>query len=119
MQVGIESSVNNVNQLLSDMKKLRGQILENESIPDAAIGVQGSKNQVPEFSEILKSAINKVNDVQKASGNLKTAYELGDPNVDITQVMVASEKSSIAFEAMKQVRNKLVDAYKEIMNMPI
>ena len=50
---------------------------------------------------------------------LRQGYEVGHPGVRLTQVMVAAEKSSIAFEAMTQVRNKLVDAYKEIMNMPV
>ena len=49
----------------------------------------------------------------------RVEHEVGQPGVSLTQVMVAAEKSSIAFEAMTQVRNKLVDAYKEIMNMPV
>jgi len=50
---------------------------------------------------------------------LAQAYELGQPGVDITQVMVAMQKSSLSFQALTQVRNKVVDAYQTIMNMPI
>jgi len=50
---------------------------------------------------------------------LRESYEMGDPEVDITQVMIASQKSTVAFEAMTQVRNKLVTAYQEIMRMPV
>ena len=68
---------------------------------------------------MLSQAVNSVNDVQMASGELKTAYEMGDPNVDITRVMIASEKAGISFEALTQVRNRVVQSYEDIMNMPI
>ena len=57
--------------------------------------------------------------MQKASGAMATAYERGVEGVDITDVMIASQKASVSFQAMVQVRNKLVDAYRDIMNMPI
>ncbi|WP_238377473.1 flagellar hook-basal body complex protein FliE [Oceanospirillum linum] len=73
----------------------------------------------PDFSEMLKAAIDKVNETQKTASALRESYEMGDPEVDITQVMIASQKSTVAFEAMSQVRNKLVSAYQEIMRMPL
>ncbi|MFG1488364.1 flagellar hook-basal body complex protein FliE [Oceanospirillum sp. HFRX-1_2] len=73
----------------------------------------------PDFSEMLKAAIDKVNETQKTASALRESYEMGDPEVDITQVMIASQKSTVAFEAMSQVRNKLVSAYQEIMRMPV
>ena len=73
----------------------------------------------PDFSEMLKAAIDKVNETQKTANALRESYEMGDPEVDITQVMIASQKSTVAFEAMSQVRNKLVSAYQEIMRMPV
>ncbi len=79
----------------------------------------GETNKAPSFGDIFESAIDKVNETQKASGALATAYELGDPNVDITDVMIASQKASVSFQAMLQVRNKLVDAYRDVLNMPI
>lgn len=50
---------------------------------------------------------------------MSKAYIKGDPNVSISDVMIASQKSSVAFQAATQVRNKLVEAYKDVMNMPI
>jgi flagellar hook-basal body complex protein FliE len=47
------------------------------------------------------------------------AYEKGVAGVDITDVMIASQKASVSFQAMVQVRNKLVEAYKDVMSMPI
>jgi flagellar hook-basal body complex protein FliE len=64
-------------------------------------------------------AINKVNDVQKKSAAMAEAYEKGVAGVDITDVMIASQKASVSFQAMVQVRNKLVEAYRDVMNMPI
>lgn len=82
--------------------------------------IDGTKGAgAPDFSEMLKAAIDKVNETQKTASALRESYEMGDPEVDITQVMIASQKSTVAFEAMSQVRNKLVSAYQEIMRMPI
>lgn len=73
----------------------------------------------PSFSNMFSQALNQVNDMQQTSGALQEAYIRGDGNVDITRVMVASQKASIGFQAVVQVRNKLVEAYKDVMNMPV
>lgn len=73
----------------------------------------------PAFGDLLKNSIDQVNSVQKASGELKTSFEYGDSDVDLAQVMIASQKASVSFQAMVQVRNKLVEAYKDVMNMPV
>lgn len=72
-----------------------------------------------DFSSILKESINKVNDLQTEAGEMKTAFEKGDPNTDLGQVMVAVQKADVSFQAATQVRNKLVSAYQEIMNMQV
>lgn len=77
------------------------------------------KADVPGFGQMFANAVNSVNNVQKESGRLQEAYQMGDPNVSISQVMVASQKSTVAFQAMTQVRNKLISAYEDIKNMPI
>lgn len=71
------------------------------------------------FSSILEQAIDKVNELQETSEQLKTSYEIGDRNISLSQVMVASQKANLSFQAILQVRNKLVSAYKEVMNMPV
>jgi flagellar hook-basal body complex protein FliE len=68
---------------------------------------------------LLSSAINNVNDIQQNAGQLKTALETGDRSVTLAETMIASQKAGIAFEATVQVRNKLVEAYKSIMSMPV
>lgn len=85
--------------------------------PDAINPVKN--NSQAEFSSLLKSAIDTVNGVQKESGRLKTAVEMGDRNVSMAEAMIASQKAGIAFEATVQVRNKVLEAYKEVMSMPV
>lgn len=72
-----------------------------------------------DFGNLLKNAVDNVNALQQESSNLRTAVELGNPNVSLAQAMIASQKASLAFEATVQVRNKVVEAYKEIMSMPV
>ena len=78
-----------------------------------------ANNNAPDFTNLFKDAVNKVNETQQAASELKTQFELGNPNVDLVDVMLASQKSSLSFQAMTQVRNKLVSAYQEIMNMQV
>ncbi|MFW5446947.1 MAG: flagellar hook-basal body complex protein FliE, partial [Methylophagaceae bacterium] len=59
------------------------------------------------------------NETQQAAGKLKTAFEMGDPNVSLADAMIASQKASVAFQATLQVRNKLVQAYEEVMRMSV
>jgi flagellar hook-basal body complex protein FliE len=72
-----------------------------------------------EFSAMLTQAVNNVNGLQGESRELQKRFEMGDPDLSLVDVMVAKEKSGIAFEATVQVRNKLLEAYKTIMNMPV
>ncbi|WDE13234.1 flagellar hook-basal body complex protein FliE [Thalassomonas haliotis] len=72
-----------------------------------------------DFGNILQDAVKSVNELQKDSGEKKTAFELGDRSVTLAETMIASQKAGIAFDATVQVRNKFVEAYKEIMSMPV
>ncbi|MEI7795275.1 MAG: flagellar hook-basal body complex protein FliE [Methylococcaceae bacterium] len=72
-----------------------------------------------DFGSLLKQAINDVNEKQAISGQMKAAFEGGDKTMNLAEVMVASQKSDVSFKAMLQVRNKLVEAYKDVMNMPM
>lgn len=71
------------------------------------------------FSTVFQQALGQVNDLTQAADKLKTQFELGDPNVSLSEVMIATQKSSLGFEATLRVRNKVVQAYQDIMNMPI
>lgn len=76
-------------------------------------------SQSVDFSSILKKSVDSVNTLKKDAGKMTEAFQVGDPNTNIAEVMVALQKASVSFEAMKQVRSKLVEAYKEIMRMQV
>ena len=69
------------------------------------------------FKEILQDSLQSVNQLQKEADQVLEKYTKGEASQD--QVMVAFKKAQIAFEAMLQIRNKLVQAYQDIMRMPI
>ncbi len=71
------------------------------------------------FAELLKSSINAVNEAQTSASDMAAALERGDKSVTLPEVMIALQKASLSFQAMTEVRNRLVNAYQEIMNMPI
>ena len=71
------------------------------------------------FAELLKSSIDAVNEAQSSASEMAAALERGDKSVTLPEVMIALQKASLSFQAMTEVRNRLVNAYQEIMNMPI
>jgi len=70
------------------------------------------------FSQLLKTAIHEVNALEQQSSEMKTKLITGDIE-DLHQVMIASEKASLAFQLTLQIRNKVVEAYQEIMRMQV
>lgn len=72
-----------------------------------------------DFSEALKASLDHVNNSQSKAVELGKSFAMGDDSVNLSDVMVASQKASISFQATVQVRNKLVSAYHDIMNMQI
>jgi flagellar hook-basal body complex protein FliE len=72
-----------------------------------------------EFSELLAQAVDKVNDAQASAAGMAQAFELGETDATLAEVMIALQKASLSFQAMTEVRNRLVTAYQEVMNMPI
>ncbi len=105
----------NVQQLLAQMRVLEAQ---------AKAGVRPAdhiENGTPqtEFSQVLKNSIDAVNETSMQAAKLAEAFERGDPNVSMAQLMIAMEKSSVSMQAMTQVRNRLLSAYQEIMSMPV
>jgi flagellar hook-basal body complex protein FliE len=71
------------------------------------------------FQSALKSSLDHVNSVQQQATQLAQRFETGDTTVSLSDAMLALQKSSIAFQQTVQVRNKLISAYQDIMNMPV
>lgn len=105
------------NALYQEMQSLALEATRNK--PQDSLPVQSSATSTAQFGELLSDAINTVNGLQKEAKSKVTALEMGDRSVSLAEVMIASQKSSVAFEATVQVRNKLVESYKEIMSMPV
>lgn len=99
----------NIDQVLAQMRVLRDQATNN---------VEGADNGV-DFSSLLKQSIDQVNDVQQQAGKLAQSFETGQTDASLAEVMVSLQKANVSFQGMVQVRNKLVDAYKDVMNMSI
>jgi len=102
-----------IQQVLSEMRALQARALGLAPEP-AAPSAQPS-----DFANLLKTSINGVATMQNQATALANAYEAGDKSVDITKVMLEVQKAGLAFHAMTEVRNKLVDAYTQVMNMSV
>ena len=75
-------------------------------------------NAVDQFGDLLGGALDSVKELQNTSKVLKESYERGE-DIPLTSVVLATQKASLGFEATLQIRNKLVKAYDDIMNMPV
>ena len=71
------------------------------------------------FAGMLKDAVNSVNAAQQDANQLAQAFQLGQPEANIQEVMVSLQTANLSFQTMVQVRNKLVAAYQEVMNMQV
>ena len=72
-----------------------------------------------EFAKLLRQGVDAVNQQQQTASSLAAAFERGTPGVELPQVMLEMQKCSVSFRALTEVRNRLVSAYQEIMNMPL
>ena len=101
-----------IQQILTQMRTLAAEL-------DAPVRAAGSEPAPSGFGTLLEHAIESVNTQQGQARQLAAALETGAPGVDIAQVMIEVQKASLAFKAMTEVRNRLVNAYQDIMNMPV
>lgn len=99
----------NIDQVLAQMRVLRDQ---------ASNKVEATDNGA-DFSSLLKQSVDQVNEVQQQAGKLAQSFETGQTDTSLAEVMVSLQKANVSFQGMVQVRNKLVDAYKDVMNMSI
>ena len=104
------------NELLSQLQVLARQVQEGTKTFSPG---PGEESNSVNFSELIKESINDVNSQSMKASETAQAFELNDPNVPLSKVMIEMQKARVSFEALKQVRNQLVDAYKQVMNMPL
>jgi flagellar hook-basal body complex protein FliE len=101
-----------VNGLLQQMRALSEQARVQ---PRASI----ASERTADFGSLLRKSIDGVASAQNGASALADKFERGDAGTDIGSVMVALQRADLSFRAVTEVRNKLVDAYKDIMNMQV
>jgi len=101
-----------ISQVLAEMRALQARASGISEAPAAAA-------QPSDFANLMKNSVDHVAGMQNQATALADAYEAGDKSVDLTKVMLEVQKASLSFRAMTEVRNKLVDAYQQVMNMSV
>jgi flagellar hook-basal body complex protein FliE len=102
-----------MNQVLAQMRAMAAAAQDSPTTD--ATGQVGRSD----FAEIIKASLDKVNEVQSDARSMADAFEAGEKGVELPEVMVALQKANISFQAITQVRNKLLNAYQEVMNMQV
>ena len=105
----------NSDYLLNQIRALQAELKSPGAAPEhAAKPADG-----PQFGALLKQTVDSVNAAQQAASQMKIDFTSGNADRTLVEVMIAAQKADLSFRAMTEVRNKLVNAYQEIMNMPV
>jgi flagellar hook-basal body complex protein FliE len=122
-----------IDRVVSQMRVLRAQVNgpSAQSIRPGELGAllpgpagvggasaTGATNAMS-FASVLRNGLERINEAQAQSSASQRAFERGDPGIDLPQVMIDMQKASIAFRGAVEVRNRMISAYQEIMNMPV
>ena len=104
-----------IDSVLAQIRSLSAQT----RMGGAPAAVAPSKSGPSEFAALLSKGIGAVNATQQKADQLSTAFQRGEPGVELPQVMIEMQKANVSFRALTEVRNRLVSAYQEIMNMQV
>jgi flagellar hook-basal body complex protein FliE len=95
------------------------QALANLNRPSSLTSGSASSEGKLDFQEVLKEAVRGVSDAQQTAQSKAQAYQLGDDKVSLEDVMISMQRANLAMQGMVQVRNRLVEAYREVINMQV
>jgi flagellar hook-basal body complex protein FliE len=101
-----------------DIKPINSQIAQAVAALKPAAGGVGPSGKF-DFVASLDSALKSVSQVQQQATELQRQFQLENPAISLEETMIAMNKSQLGFQAAVQVRNRLVQAYEQIMNMPV
>ncbi|PKO59132.1 MAG: flagellar hook-basal body complex protein FliE [Betaproteobacteria bacterium HGW-Betaproteobacteria-19] len=101
-----------IDQMLSELRSV-SQAAQNKPVQGEEVA--GGVN----FADVLNNTLKDVSAASKDARSMAQDFSAGDPNVNLQDVMVNLQKASLSFQQMVQVRNRLVSAYQDIMNMPV
>jgi flagellar hook-basal body complex protein FliE len=107
-----------VNNLLAQMRQMSSQIRRTDIAPPETAFKPAASPQ-SDFSALLHKSIAAVGETQLEAGRMAASFERGDKGADLSRTMIAVQKADLSLRTMVAVQSKLVDAYKEIMNMPV
>src|SRR5471030_1127724 len=108
-------SINPMASVLQEMQSMAGQA----DGPDATAAAASGASSAGTFASMLQDSLAKVSQAQQTAGAEGQAFELGAPNVALNDVMLDGQKANIEFQTVIQVRNKLVTAYNDVMQMSV
>lgn len=106
-----------INSVLETMRTIRSQAGLDLSA-EIANDRRSAQVHPSNFGTVLGDALSQVNRLQQDAGQLTNAFVEGKHD-DLVSVVVAGQKAGLAFQGLNQVRNQVVSAYQDIMNMPI
>ncbi len=101
------------------MEAILNQLRATEAMANGALATPQPQDTPGAFADTLRHALDAVNTAQVQAGHLVSAQAAGRSQIDINQIMVALEKADLSFQAMVEVRNKLVGAYQKIMDLQV
>ena len=105
-----------INQVLAQMRSMQA-LAQGQSAGSELRATEAASSS--QFSSLMTQSIADVNASMQESKAVTAAFESGDPSVSLAEVMITAQKASLQFTGMTEVRNKLLNAYQEVMNMPV
>ena len=106
---------NNALDSLSSQMKVMADMAAGQLNASAALPAAGE----PDFQDVLKKAVLSVNEAQNVAQAKVQTFSTGESNMTLEEVMVSMQKANLSFQTMIAVRNRLVDAYKEVTNLQV
>ena len=104
-----------IDSVLAQIRSLSAQARMGASPTTTAPARSGPS----EFATLLSKGIDQVNQSEQKANQLSAAFQRGEPGVELPQVMIEMQKANVSFRALTEVRNRVVSAYQEIMNMQV
>lgn len=103
-----------ISSILNQIRAFQARAQLQPALPSTTQSVTASG-----FSDVLNQTMSQVNGDLRNAEQLAQAFDLGQPNLDLSKVMLAQQSAQIGFKATVEARNRLVQAYQDIMNMPL
>lgn len=110
-----------IDRVLTQIRAIRSQTSGGLGGIERPSGLAGAAGPTPKvsFASVLKNGLDEVNKIQNKASTTAVQFQRGAPGIDLPQVMMEMQKSSIAFRGAVEVRNRMISAYQDIMNMPV